>query len=286
MANNEKSNFWGKWRSKHRFVILNGETFKEKYSFNLSRLNIFVLLGFALTILIGGTTILIAFSPIREYIPGYTSTSIRRQVVELNNLSDSLSLELEYQNQYLKNIKNIINGKPFEEKVLLGNDRTSTKTKAKFEKVPEDSTLRSQVEAEEKFNLFDSYDSKNSLGDFLFYSPIKGIVTEGFNPKENHFGIDIVAKENSIIKATLAGTVAFSTWTSETGNVIAILHGNNLFSVYKHNSILLKKEGATVKAGEAIAIIGNSGKWSSGPHLHFELWQNGTAINPEQYILF
>ena len=286
MANKEKSNFWGKWRSKHRFVILNGETFKEKYSFNLSRLNIFVLLGFTLTILIGGTTILIAFSPIREYIPGYTSTSIRRQVVELNNLSDSLSLELEYQNQYLKNIKNIINGKPFEEKELLDNDRTSTKTKAKFEKVPEDSTLRSQVEAEEKFNLFDSYDSKNSLGDFLFYSPIKGIVTEGFNPKENHFGMDIVAKENSIIKATLAGTVAFSTWTSETGNVIAILHGNNLFSVYKHNSILLKKEGATVKAGEAIAIIGNSGKWSSGPHLHFELWQNGTAINPEQYILF
>ncbi len=286
MANKEKSSFWGKWRSKHRFVILNGETFKEKYSFNLSRLNIFVLLGFTLTILIGGTTLLIAFSPIREYIPGYTSTSIRRQVVELNNLSDSLSLELEYQNQYLENIKNIINGKPFEEKELLDNDRTSTKTKAKFEKVPEDSTLRSQVEAEEKFNLFDSYDSKNSLGDFLFYSPIKGIVTEGFNPKENHFGIDIVAKENSIIKATLAGTVAFSTWTSETGNVIAILHGNNLFSVYKHNSILLKKEGATVKAGEAIAIIGNSGKWSSGPHLHFELWQNGTAINPEQYILF
>jgi murein DD-endopeptidase MepM/ murein hydrolase activator NlpD len=286
MANKEKGGFWGRWRSKHRFVILNGETFKEKYSFNLSRLNLFVLLGFILVILIGGTTILIAFSPMREYIPGYTSTSIRRQVVELNNLSDSLTLELEYQKQYLQNIENIVNGKPFEEKTFLELQNESVKIKAKFDKVVEDSVLRVQLETEEKFNLFEKSASKNNLEASFFYSPIKGVVTQGFDPAENHFGMDIVAKENAIIKATLAGTVVFSTWTSETGNVIGVLHQNNLFSIYKHNSVLLKKEGETVSAGEAIAIIGNSGKWSSGPHLHFELWQNGIAINPEQYILF
>ena len=122
--------------------------------------------------------------------------------------------------------------------------------------------------------------------DILFFTPIKGVVTQPFNAKDQHFGVDVVSKENEAVKATLDGVVALSSWTSETGHVIALLHDNNLFSVYKHNSVLLKEQGDKVVVGEAIAIIGNSGDLSTGPHLHFELWHNNKPIDPEHYIVF
>ena len=147
--------------------------------------------------------------------------------------------------------------------------------------------MRVQIETEEKFNLFSNTNQKNNqIYNVLFFKPIEGIVTETFDAEKNHFGVDIVSKENELIKSTLDGVVMFANWTAETGNVIAVLHENNLISIYKHNSVLLKKDGDKVGAGDPIAIIGNSGKWSSGPHLHFELWYKGKAINPEQYILF
>ena len=135
--------------------------------------------------------------------------------------------------------------------------------------------------------MFASANNKTqSVDNVLFFTPVKGVITQSFNHKNQHFGVDVVAKENEAIKAVLDGTVALSSWTSETGHVIAILHDNNLFSVYKHNSVLLKREGAKVSAGEAIAIIGNSGELTTGPHLHFELWHNNKPIDPEQYIVF
>ena len=156
-----------------------------------------------------------------------------------------------------------------------------------FEKTLEDSLLREQVEAEEKFNFFGYTNVDNqSIEKLLFFLPVKGLVTESFNIEDKHYGVDVVTKENELIKSTLNGVVVMSSWTSETGHVIAIQHENNLLSVYKHNSVLLKDQGERVEAGEAIAIIGNSGKWSSGPHLHFELWYNNNPVDPEQYILF
>ena len=119
-----------------------------------------------------------------------------------------------------------------------------------------------------------------------FFTPVRGMVTNSFNPSNNHFGTDIVAGPNEVVKATLAGTVIMATWTLETGYVIEIQHDNNLISVYKHNAELLQKVGLRVKAGDAIAIIGNSGELTTGPHLHFELWQNGVALNPENFIVF
>ena len=287
MSEEEKRGFWEKWRYKYRFVVLNSDNFEERLSFKLSRLNVFVLSSFALVFLIGGTILLIALTPLREYIPGYTSTNMRRQVVGLNHLSDSLLAVIESKDRYLNNIRFIIDGKTPEEIDDINTSITQNIEDIVFETVSEDSVLRMRIEEEERFSLFASANNQEQgVENVLFFTPIKGIVTQSFNPKNKHLGVDVVAKENEAIKATLDGTVALSSWTSETGYVIAILHNNNLFSVYKHNSVLLKKEGAKVDAGEVIAIIGNSGEWSSGPHLHFELWHNNKPVDPEQYIVF
>ena len=283
----KKNSFWNRWRFKYRFVILNSESFEERLSFNISRLNVFLLSCITITLLMGGTALVIAFSPLREYIPGYTSTNIRRQMVTLNQLSDSLNTELINRERYLQNIKNIIEGRDIDTNTSSNWQRISTQEDITVERTPEDSLLREHVEAEEKFNFFGTTSMDNqSVEKLLFFVPVQGLVTQSFNIEEEHYGVDVVTKENELIKSTLNGVVVFSSWTSETGHVIAIQHENNLLSVYKHNSVLLKSQGERVGAGEAVAIIGNSGKWSSGPHLHFEIWYNNNPVDPEQYILF
>ncbi len=284
---NKKQSFWKKWRFKYRFVVLNSETFEERLAFNMSRLNIFLLTCVSLTLLIGGTTLIIAFSSLREYIPGYTSTNIRRQMVSLNQLSDSLKIKLDSRERYLQNIINIIEGVPVDTTNFYVPENMSFQNDGAVERVYEDSMLRERIESEDRFNFFSSESSDNlTLEKLLFFKPVDGLVTQSFNADEKHYGVDVVSKENELIKSTLGGMVVFSSWTSETGNVIAIQHANNFVSIYKHNSALLKQQGETVTVGESIAIIGNSGKWSSGPHLHFELWHNNQAVNPEKYILF
>jgi len=282
-----KRSFWNRWRLKYRFVVLNSENFEERLSFNLSRLNVFLLICIITTFLMGGTTLMIAYSPLREYIPGYTSTNIRRQMVSLNLMSDSLKTELNNRDRYLQNIKNIIEGRPIDTASTAIIQSTSTQDEVNVERILEDSLLREQVEAEEKFNFFGSTnDIEQNIEKLVFFVPVKGLITQSFNLDENHYGVDVVTKENELIKGALNGIVVFSSWTSETGHVIAVQHENNLLSIYKHNSVLLKQQGERVEAGEAIAIIGNSGKWSSGPHLHFELWHNNNPVDPEKYILF
>jgi murein DD-endopeptidase MepM/ murein hydrolase activator NlpD len=284
---NKKQSFWKKWRFKYRFVVLNSETFEERLAFNMSRLNVFLLTCVSLTLLIGGTTLIIAFTPLREYIPGYTSTNIRRQMVNLNQLSDSLKIKLDSRERYLQNIRNIIEGVPVDITNFYVPENISVQNDGAVERVYEDSMLRERIESEDRFNFFSSESSDNlTLEKLLFFKPVDGLVTQSFNADEKHYGVDVVSKENELIKSTLGGIVVFSSWTSETGNVIAIQHVNNFVSIYKHNSALLKQQGETVTVGESIAIIGNSGKWSSGPHLHFELWHNNQAVNPENYILF
>lgn len=284
---NKKQSFWKKWRFKYRFVVLNSETFEERLAFNMSRLNVFLLTCVSLTLLIGGTTLIIAFTPLREYIPGYTSTNIRRQMVNLNQLSDSLKIKLDSRERYLQNIRNIIEGVPVDTTNFYVPENISVQNDGAVERVYEDSMLRERIESEDRFNFFSSENPDNlTLEKLLFFKPVDGLVTQSFNADEKHYGVDVVSKENELIKSTLGGIVVFSSWTSETGNVIAIQHVNNFVSIYKHNSALLKQQGETVTVGESIAIIGNSGKWSSGPHLHFELWHNNQAVNPENYILF
>ena len=148
--------------------------------------------------------------------------------------------------------------------------------------------LRDEIESEEQYNLLatDEGDASKGIAAFFFFTPLKGLVTASFDPGKEHYGVDVAAAKNEAVKACLEGTVIIATWTSETGHVIQVQHGNNLVSVYKHNSVLLKKSGDRVNAGEAIAIIGESGELSSGPHLHFELWYEGKPVDPSEFMTF
>lgn len=288
MSDNKKNkSFLKRWRFRYRFVILNSESFEEYLSFNISKLNLFVLLCVAIAFLMVSTVVVIAYSPLKEYIPGYTTTEIRRQVVALNLLSDSLNNELSNQEIYLENIKNIIEGRDVDTSIKTLVFSNITQDSVAFDKTPEDSMLRVQVESEEKFNFFEYNDiNSQNIEKMLFFTPVNGLITQSYNFDEKHYGVDVVTKEKELIKSVLSGIVVFASWTFETGHVIVIQHENNLLSVYKHNSVLLKEQGESVEAGEAVAIIGNSGKWSTGPHLHFELWYNNNPVDPEQYILF
>ncbi len=276
-----------KLRNKYRLVILNDDTFEEKLSLKLSRLNVFLMSGFGAIFLIAATTLLIAFTPLREYIPGYSSTELRRRAFDLALTTDSLEEQLSYNQRYLLNLRNIISGKP----IINFGDSTVVDSviNAELDKSisREDSLLRNLVEEEERFNLNAGGEQANrTLSGISFFIPVKGLITNEYNVEEDHLGVDIVAAKNEVVKATQDGIIVFTGWTAETGHVMILQHRQNFLSVYKHNSALLKKEGELVKTGEPIAIIGNSGELSTGPHLHFELWYNGNPLDPREYIAF
>jgi murein DD-endopeptidase MepM/ murein hydrolase activator NlpD len=287
----KKKRWIRKLRNKYRLVISNEDTFEEKFSFRLSRLNVFIAAGTTIILLIVATTFLIAFTPLREYIPGYTDVSLMERVKELEALSDSIETQLRQKDLYFQNIKTIIEGKDM---AYDSVDHASAEIKhdnIKYTRSEEDSLLRMQYEEENSFNLYytegeELYPSVSAQSNYNFFIPLKGIITSEFDMSQKHYGIDIVAKENEAVKSVLDGTVIFSNWTVETGYVIGVQHKGNFMSVYKHNAVLLKEQGNFVRAGEPLAIVGESGELSTGPHLHFELWYNGTPVNPKNYIPF
>lgn len=283
----KKNGFLRKLMHKYRLVVLNEDSYAEVGFIRLSRLNILAIVGIISIIAIAIVYVTIAYTPIREFIPGYPdaimSHNIRQNAMKL----DSLQRELAMRDQYFLNINRIVNGERPEDFI---NDTTSSSSSEEiiFSRSKTDSILRQQVEAEEQFRLSVSDQSSDGtdLYDIHFFTPVQGIITNNFNPVEKHFGIDLVAGPNEVVKATLNGTVTMATWTLETGYVIQIQHENNMMSVYKHNAELFKSVGSTVNAGDVIAVIGNSGELTTGPHLHFELWHNGVPLNPSDYIVF
>ncbi len=285
---NKNKKLINKLTHKYRLIVYNDNTFEEVWYMRLSRLNLIALFGTAIICLITLTILIVAYTPAREFIPGYPDGDLRRNII-LNSIKlDSLEHELAVREQYYKNIRAIISGEEPED--FIDSNETEVEYKEiTFTKSPFDSILREQIEQEEQFNLILADNDNSSPINFStihFFVPLNGIVTNKFNIDENHFGIDIVTAPNKVVAAVLDGTVTMGNWTLETGYVIQIQHANNLISVYKHNSVLLKKVGNLVKAGEAIAIVGNSGELTTGPHLHFELWHDGKPLDPEDYILF
>jgi murein DD-endopeptidase MepM/ murein hydrolase activator NlpD len=289
MVDTGKKKLYRRLKNKYRLVILNDSTFEEKVSLRLSPLNLFTIIGSFALFLILSVALIIVFTPIREYIPGYTDVDLRTDVISMAFKSDSIERQLDYKQRYLDNLGLILSGKPFPSVETDDVDSTKDYTQITFKKTTEDSLLRAYVESEDQFNISSAVDAspdKFGIRNFTFFSPLSGTVTSEFDMDKEHFGVDIVAPENEAIKSCLDGTVIFAEWTVETGFVIQIQHSNNLLSVYKHNAVLLKKSGEYVKAGEAIAIIGNSGELTTGPHLHFELWFNGNPIDPSVYMVF
>lgn len=286
MAQKDSKRYLSKLKNKYRFSIYNDQTFEEVWFFRLSRLNVIAFLGGSSLLLVALVTVLIAFTPLREFIPGYPNTNTRRAIVENALKVDSLQQQLDQWQKYLTSLKAIMNGE--NPPVLQSKKDTTIHSKdIVFKKSLDDSLLRSQIEEKEQYNLSVTNNSmENTVKGMHFFPPVRGVVTNSFNIASGHFGTDIASSPNEVVVATLDGTVTMAAWTLETGYVIQIQHAGNLLSVYKHNSKLLKKPGAHVKAGEAIAIIGNSGELTTGPHLHFELWYNGTPVDPEKYIVF
>ncbi|WP_461632456.1 M23 family metallopeptidase [Labilibaculum euxinus] len=285
----EKKPLLEKLKNKYRLTISNEGTFDEVLSIRLSRLNVFTVTGLFSIILIALVTLLIAFTPLREYIPGYPDGEMRKNIEDNAILADSLIAELDKRDRFFQGIRNVISGNDFDN-VVENADDSIVDPKYKdlsFSISSNDSVFRKEHEEDEKYNLsFGSAPKARGLSNTYFFAPINGMVSNHYDSKIEHFGTDIVGGLNERISSVLDGTVVFSEWTLNTGYVIQIQHSNNLLSVYKHNSELLKKTGEHVKAGEAIALLGNSGELTSGPHLHFELWHNGQALNPEDYIKF
>lgn len=270
---------------KYRLVILNEDTFEERISFKLTRLNVFILSGIAAILLIGLTTLLIAFTPLREYIPGYSSTALKKNATLLLAKTDSLQNIIRVNEQYYSSIHSVLIG----DVTNVAFDRDSIQDVVfnadEMEVSPSraDSLLRETVAQEDKYNLFQSASTE---GDITLFTPLQGTISQGYNVEDKHYALDIVAEKDAPVLAAADGTVIFAEWTADTGHVIIIKHENDLITVYKHNASLSKTQGDLVTAGEVIAILGNTGELTTGPHLHFELWADGYPINPVDFIDF
>lgn len=281
----KKSKFRQKLIDKYRLVVLNENTFEERFSLKLSRLNVFVFGGLFSILLVLLTTLLIALTPIREYIPGYSSTALKIKAVNLTFQADSLKRKIAILDNFMKSIKPVLTGDIQPEaidSIRLESQRIEIEESA-LAASREDSLFREEIESKDRFPLLNATNNKASI---VFFSPVSGTVSQKFNPSEKHFAVDVVAKSGTPVKAVADGTVIFSEWTAETGYVLIIEHSGRYISVYKHNASLLTNQGDFVESGEVIATVGSSGELTTGPHLHFELWSDGYAVNPLNFIDF
>jgi len=290
MAEKEKrKNIGRNLRNKFRLVVMNDETLEERFALRLSPMNVIVFFGTVMLALIFITLYVVAFTPLREYIPGYADVDMRRNMVMLSLKADSIEKKINADNLFLNNFNSVLN-----ESIEPIENTTDTVHTAFYDSIrhlqrsEDDSLLRLLVESQDEYVLSSGNDKSFStgIGSYYFFTPVKGTITTPFSNVKKHFGVDIVAAPDEVIKCALDGTVVFANWTSETGYVIGVQHSNNIFTLYKHCSALLKSTGDYVKAGEVIGIIGNTGEYSSGPHLHFELWYNSSPVNPLDYMTF
>ena len=272
--------------NKYRLVILNEDTFEEKLSFKLTIMNVFVFGTLFSVLLIVGTIFLISFTSLREYIPGYSSTKLKREATQLVYKADSLNQVLEMNNLYIQKVKELLTGKitavQFDKDSVL-NTMKLDKDSMNFSPSDIDMEFRLDVESTDRYSVFTE---AIKSADVVFFSPVKGIVTDGYSLKNKHFAIDIAVEKGTPVKSVADGTVIFAEWTAETGHVIIVEHSGGFISIYKHNTSLHKQQGDLVKSGEVIASAGDTGEFSTGPHLHFELWNEGYPVNPVNYIDF
>ena len=282
----EKVRLWDRLKYKYKLSVINETSYEEVFNFRLSQLHVLTALSVLAVILVVLTILLIAFTDLREFIPGYPDGNMRQMIAQNALRVDSLENELLKRDRFFKSIRLVLNGG---DTTSLERSREDTaryrNDTIRFQISEQENEFRAAIEERERFNL--SLGMKEQNHDYYhFFPPVEGIVTQSFDEKKRHYGTDIVAKANAKVAAVLDGVVIFTDWTVKTGYVIQVQHTNDLISVYKHNSILLKKQGDYVRAGEVRGVVGNTGEESSGPHLHFELWRAGNPLNPENFIKF
>ena len=267
----------------YRLAVVEENSYQEKFALSLSKRNIFLISFSVAFIIILITTLLIFYTPIREYIPGYDTTKLRIQAVQNLEKLDSIMNSLEKNEQFIKAFSRTINGEDFtnqyEDSKIKEVDITDLEVNINIE----DSILRKIVEVEDRFNIIEKEDALIAPN---LISPASGIISEGFDFSEGHYGVDIVLKERTPIKVVYDGIVLFAEWTLNYGFTVVVFHKNELISTYKHNQSVKVETGDFVQTGEVIALSGNTGEFTSGPHLHFELWDLQGPINPEDLIKF
>ena len=267
-----------------RFAIINDNSLEEVFNIKFSRARLLWLTAAILLAISVIFVLLLGYTPLRNLIPGKSKTHVQNELIMMIQKADSLEKSLGNYSLYTKNLKKVLSDSVSNDIVQdLFEDDFIVK-EFDFQPSAEDSILRAEVEAEESISLNSNLKEKK-LSSF-FIKPVNGLITEEFNKKIGHFGIDVVSKKGAFISSIDDGMVLFSSWTHEFGYVLVVKHQNSFISFYKHNSEVFKSKGDYVKSGEMIAIIGNSGKYSTGPHLHFELWKGSSPVNPMNYILF
>ena len=283
--NKDKKPLRARLLAKYRFVVLNENTFEEILSYKLSRFNVFMIISISVILLISATYTIIALTSLKEYIPGYDSTALRRQAINNTYLIDSLEQQLFLNQRYISSITDALSGNVDLEDITPLNLQEDIDLIAELDLSTnqQDSILRAEVAQEDRFNLFETAGTENN---FTLFSPVTGVITQGYSPLENHFAVDISVQEKTPVKAVSDGTIILAEWTTETGYVVIIKHEQNLVSVYKHNESLAVSQGDLVISGEVIGFAGSTGTLSTGPHLHLELWSDGYPINPTELIEF
>lgn len=285
-SNTNKLSFWKRIRFKYKLSFINENTLEEVWSFRLSQLSVFISLGVFAFSLVAFTAFIIIMTPIRNYLPGYLDVEVRKEIVQNALRADSLERMIEIQNLYLKNVTGIISGTIELDSIREIDSLARIDADFEIPRSPEEEEYVKNFEQEEKYNLAVLNTNPLPVDGLFFYKPVNGMISSHYQADIHHFGVDIAAAPKESVLATLDGTVMYAGYDPNQGNVIQLQHKNGFVSVYKHNELLLKEPGEQVVAGEAIALVGNTGKLSTGPHLHFELWYNGKPVNPEDFIVF
>lgn len=284
--NTNKLSFWKRIRFKYKLSFINENTLEEVWSFRLSQLSVFISLGVFAFSLVVFTALIIIMTPIRNYLPGYLDVEVRKEIVQNALRADSLERMIGIQNLYLKNVTGIISGTIELDSIREIDSLARIDADFEIPRSPEEEEYVKNFEQEEKYNLAVLNTNPLPVDGLFFYKPVNGMISSHYQADIHHFGVDIAAAPKESVLAALDGTVMYAGYDPNQGNVIQLQHKNGFVSVYKHNELLLKEPGEQVVAGEAIALVGNTGKLSTGPHLHFELWYNGKPVNPEDFIVF
>jgi lipoprotein NlpD len=266
-------------------MFFNESTLEEVWSVRLSQLSVFIYICMFAFILVTLTSVIIILTPIRNYLPGYLDIEVRKSILDNALKADSLEEKLAAQSNYIKNISDILSGNIHIDSIQYSDTISFVTSDFDIPRSDEESTFIENFEEEEKYNLT-ALNLNPPRTEIFFYRPLNGIISSAFDEEKGHFGIDLTSAPKENVLATLDGTVIYTGFDPKYGNVISLQHKNDFISIYKHNDVLLKEIGDHVVAGEAIAIVGNTGELSTGQHLHFELWNKGTPVNPEEYIAF
>lgn len=272
--------------NRYLLILRNEENFAEKTTISFTYAKLILVTFMVLLVMMIASLYLSSTLMSQWFDPRHELIVMDRHLVVLADKVDSLENQMRIKDQFIHNVQRVLIG-DFDSQDSLFINASNDQVDISIEPIPAiDSQFRKDFEESELSFLTGSNGIAQELEEQYFYAPIQGIMTTEFNLKDEHYGVDIVSKQNEPVKSVAEGTVIFSDWTQESGNVIAIQHRGNIISVYKHNSALLKKVGTFVNSGQVIAIIGNTGEFTTGPHLHFEMWYNGNPVDPTEFISF